>query len=116
MIFHHDTCNYHWEFYGHHHFLSYTLGFIYQSSSGSANTQLPGCFRPWAVSLIEHATFVLLYAMFIFPTRIFYRGVPGFVTDCRCGFWCRGLTTCLLCVGPLFGNLVQNDSMFVNLT
>ena len=28
-----------------------TLGFIYISSSGSANAQLPGCFRPWTFSL-----------------------------------------------------------------
>ena len=34
------------------------------------------------------------YVMFTFPTRIFYRGVPGFATDCPCGVWCRGLTTC----------------------
>ena len=31
-----------------------------------------------------------------------YRVVPGFATDCACGVWCRGLTTCLLYVGPLF--------------
>ena len=29
----------------------YTLGFLYISSSGSANAQLPGCFRPWTFSL-----------------------------------------------------------------
>ena len=30
----------------------------------------------------EHVTFGLLYVMFTFPTRIFYRGVPRFATDC----------------------------------
>ena len=45
-----------------------------------------------------------------------YHGVPGFATDCPCVLWCRGLTTCLLYVGPLFGNLVENDSRFVSLT
>ena len=50
---------------------------------------------------IEHVTFGLLYVMFRFSTRIFYGGVPGFATDCHCGVWCRGLTTCLLYVGPL---------------
>ena len=50
---------------------------------------------------IEHVSFGLLYVMFTFPTRIFYRGVPGFATDCPCGVWCRGLTTCLLYVGPI---------------
>ena len=34
-----------------HYFLNYTLGFRYLSSSGSANAQLPGCFRPWTFSL-----------------------------------------------------------------
>ena len=55
---------------------------------------------------IEHVTFRLLYVTFTFPTRIFCRGVPGFATGCPCGIWFRGLTTCLLYVGPLFGNLV----------
>ena len=41
-----------------------------------------------------------------FPTRTFYRGVPGFATDCPCGVWCRGLNTCLHYVGSFFGNLV----------
>ena len=47
---------------------------------------------------IEHVSFGLLYVMLTFPTRIFYRGVPGFATDCPCGVWCRGLTTrpCML--------------------
>ena len=31
--------------------LIYTLGFLYISSFGSANAQLPGCFRPWTFSL-----------------------------------------------------------------
>ena len=31
--------------------LIYTLGFLYISSSGSANAQYPGCFRPWSFSL-----------------------------------------------------------------
>ena len=50
---------------------------------------------------IEHITVGLLYVMFTFPSRIFYRGVPGFATDCPCGVWCHGLTTCLLYVGLL---------------
>ena len=35
---------------------------------------------------------------------IFCRGVSGFATDCTCDVRCRGLTTCLLHVGPPFGN------------
>ena len=30
---------------------------------------------------IEHVTFRLLYVMFTFPTKLFYRGVAGFETD-----------------------------------
>ena len=63
-----------------------------------------------------HVTFGFLYVILTFPTRIFYRGVPGFATDCHCGVWCRGLTICLLYVGPLFGNLLKSDSRFIKLT
>ena len=65
---------------------------------------------------IEHVTFGLLYVMFRFSTRIFFREIPGFATDYPCCVWCRGLTTCLLYAGTLFGNQVWNDSGFVSLT
>ena len=55
---------------------------------------IPSEYRP------EHVTFGLLCLIFKFPSRIFCRRVPGFATDCPCGVWCRGLTTCLLYVGP----------------
>ena len=64
----------------------------------------------------EHVTFGLLYVMFRVSTRIFYSGIPGLATDCLCDAWCRGLTTFLLYVGPLFGNLVWNNSGFVRMT
>ena len=76
-------------------------------------------FPPLGILLeywIEHVSFGLLYVMFTIPTRIFYRGVLGFATDCPCGVLCRGLTTCPLCFGPHFGNLVYNDSRFVSWT
>ena len=47
---------------------------------------------------------------------LFLMGDPGFATDCRSSVWCHGLITCPLYVGPLFGNLVLNDSRFVSLT
>ena len=47
---------------------------------------------------------------------IFCRGVSGFATDCPCGVWCSGLTTCLLHVGPPFGNGISNNSWAVGLT
>ena len=34
-----------------YYLLNYTLGFLSLSSFGSANSQLPGCFRPWTFSL-----------------------------------------------------------------
>ena len=55
---------------------------------------IPSEYRP------EHVTFGLLCVTFKFPSRLFCRRVPGFATDCPCGVWCRGLTTCLLYVGP----------------
>ena len=106
--FHHDSCDYHWVFMAINYLLIYTLGFLYISNSGSANAQRPGCFCPWTLSLNIGLNMFPLdsFVMFTFPTRIFYRGVPGFATDCPCGVWCHGLTTCPLYVGPLFGNLV----------
>ena len=51
-----------------------------------------------------------------YSTWIFCRGVPGFATDCPCDVWCRGLTTCLLHVGPTFGNRFLNTGWAVSLT
>ena len=45
------------------YFLNYTLGFLYLSSSGSANAQLPGCFSPW--------TFSLNFGLNMFPLDFF---------------------------------------------
>ena len=79
----------------------------------SLDVSAPG-HSPW---ILDWTCFLSTpYVMFTFPTRIFYRAVPGFATDCLCGVWCRGLTTCPLYVGPLFGNLVITDSRFVSLT
>ena len=57
-----------------------------------------------------------LYVTSGYSTWIFCRGVSGFATDCPCGVWCRGLTTCLLHVGPPFGNRILNNSWAVGLT
>ena len=51
-----------------------------------------------------------------YSTRIFYRGVSGFATGCTCGVWCRGLTTCLLYVSPIFGNRHVNNRLVEGLT
>ena len=57
-----------------------------------------------------------LYVTSSYSTRIFCRGVSGFATDCPCDVWCHGLTTCLLHVGPPFGNRFLNTSWAVGLT
>ena len=80
------------------------LGFPKLCSSGSAPLWMFLPLNILSEYWIEHVTFRLFYVMFGFSIRIFYRRVPDFATDCPCGVWCRGLTTCLLYVGPLFGN------------
>ena len=53
---------------------------------------------------IQHDANGPLYVTSSYSTWIFCRGVSGFATDCPCGVWCRGLTSCLLHVGPPFGS------------
>ena len=59
---------------------------------------------------IQHGAIGPLYVTSSYSTWIVCRGVPGFAIDCPCGVWCRGLTTCLLHVGPSFGNRLLNNS------
>ena len=86
------------------------LNYTFRLSAYAFSKCATPCMFPSRDNLLEywigHVIFGLLYAMFTFSTRKFYRGVAGFVADCPCGVWCRGLTTCLLHVGPPFGNLV----------
>ena len=79
---------------------------------------LPGCFCPWTFfeHLIQHGSIGPLYVTSSYSTWIFCRGVSGFATDCPCNVWYRGLTTCLLHVGPPFGNRFLNTSWAVGLT
>ena len=65
---------------------------------------------------IQHGANGPLYVTSSYSTWIFCRGVSGFATDCPCGVWCRALTTCLLHVGPPFGNRILNNSWAVGLT
>ena len=65
---------------------------------------------------IQHGANGHLYVTSSYSTWIFCRGASGFATDCPCGVWCRGLTTCLLHVGPLFGNRILKNSWAVGLT
>ena len=74
----------------------------------SAISHLPGCFCPWTffqnIGFNMHGAIGPLYVTSSNSTWIFCRGVSGFATDCPCNVWSRGLTTCLVHVGPPFGN------------
>ena len=65
---------------------------------------------------IQHGAIGPLYVTSSYSTWVFCRGVSGFATDCPCDVWCRGLTTCLLHVGPPFGNRFLNTIWTVGLT
>ena len=100
--FHHDSCDHYWNFYGHSLLVGLHLRLSVTKCFWFCKCSTPWMFLPLDIIReywIEHVTFGPLYVMFTFPTRIFYREVPGFATDCPCGVWCRGLTTCLLYVG-----------------
>ena len=60
---------------------------------------------------IQHGAIGPLHVTSSYSTWIFCRGVSGFVIDCPCGVWCPGLTTCLLYVGPLFGNRLLKQQL-----
>ena len=64
---------------------------------------------------IQHGVIGPLYATSSYSTWIFCKGVSGFATDCPCDVWCRGLTACLLHVGPPLGNRFLNTSWAVYL-
>ena len=106
--FHHETYDYYWDFVAILFNLNYTFRLCVTRYFWLCKCPNPCMFPALDILLeywIEHVTFGLLYVMFTFPARIFYRGVPSFAIDCPCGVWCRGLTTCLLYIGPLFANL-----------
>ena len=64
-------------------------------SFGSATTHLPGCFALGPYWILDLTCYLRTpYVTFRFSTRIFYRGVPGFATDCP--------LRCLPCVGPFW--------------
>ena len=65
---------------------------------------------------IQHGAMGPLYVPSSYSTWISCGGVSGFATDCPCDIWCRGLTTCLLHVGPPFGNWFLNNSWAVGWT
>ena len=65
---------------------------------------------------IQHGAIWPLYVTSSYSTWIFCRGVSGFATECPCEVCCHWLTTCLLHVGPPFGNPFLNTGWAVGLT
>ena len=117
-IYEHDNYDYYWDVYvpGYPLWTTY-LSFLKVGNFGSAITHPIDLSSPGPFFNIGPDVSVgLLYIKFVLSITIFYRRVPGIVTDCPCDVWCRGLTTCLLFVGPLFENLVLNNSWSVCVT
>ena len=118
VLFHHNNCDYYWDLYGQA-FFNYTLSLSLTRQFSFCKCAPPWMFPPLDIPFeywIEHVTFWLRYVRFRFSTEIFYKRVPTFATDCPCGVWYHGLTTYLLYVGSLIGNLVRNDTGFVSMT
>ena len=94
---------------------TYTFRHFETGLFGSVTTYLSGCFCPENFLNIElnmipsHSFLLCLGSLLGYSTG-------EFATNCPCGVWCRVSTTCLLYVGPPFGNVVGNDSEFVNFT
>ena len=77
---------------------------------------LSGCFCPW--TFFQNIGFNMMPSdsfMSHLTTQLGY-SAGEFATDCPCDVWSRGLTTCLLHVGPSFGNRFLNTSWAVGLT
>ena len=111
VVFHHTFHRYdyhcYWDFYGHYFHLNYTFRISVTKYFCFCKCLTPWMFPSPEILLeywIGHVPLGLTYVMFIFPTRVSYRAVPGF--ECPCGAWYFGLTTCLMYVSLLFGNLV----------
>ena len=101
--FHHDSCDYHWDSYGHSLLFELQFRLSVTKLFWFCKCTIPGMFAPLDILLdylIEHVASGFRYVMFTFPTRVFFRGIPGFATDCPCGD----------------KNDRRNDSRFVSLT
>ena len=73
---------------------------------------LPGCFCPW--TFFQNIGFNMVPSdpfMSHLATQLGYSAA-----EFPCDVWCRGLTTCLLHVGPPFGNRFLNNNWAVGLT
>ena len=94
-------------------FLNYILGFLKPSSSGSANAQFPGCFRPW--------TFSLNIGLNMFSSDSFMSCLQSLLGYSTGEF--QALQLSLRCLVPWINHLppvcwsfFKNNSRFVSLT
>ena len=119
VLFHHNSFDYHCDFLRPFFFFFTTsLGF-WLGSFGSTNA--PMMFLPLDFPFehsIEHVTLGLLYAMLdsLLGYSTGYLQALQLILHSLVGAVNHPLATCLLYVGPLFGNQVWNDSGFVSLT
>ena len=75
--FHYDSCDYHWDFYGHSRLFKLRFRLSVTKWLWFCKCTTPWMFPPLDIFLeywIEHVTFGPLYVMLTFPTKIFYRG------------------------------------------
>ena len=68
----------------------------------------PDCLLEYRIEQLNIGPF---HVRFIFSTKIFYREVPGFASDCSWSVWCRVLTTWLMYIG-LFLNSFKWQLVF----
>ena len=85
----------------------------------STRPHLPGCFCPW--TFFQNIGFNMVPSNPFrshLATQLGYsaREFQALQLVCPCDVWCRGLTTCLLHVGPPFGNRFLNTIWAVGLT
>ena len=109
LVQYQDGCDF-WHFFKQHFDTRYLV--FYNPSPPWMFLSLDLLSEYW----IQRGAIGPLYVTSNYPTWMFCRGVSGFATDCPCDVWCRGLTTCLLHVGPPFGNRFLNTNWAVGLT
>ena len=103
IVWYQDACDF-WYLFKQHFDIRYLVFYNISPPRMFLSLDLLSEYR------IQHGTIGSLYVTSSCSTWMFCRGVSGFATDCPCGVWCRRLTTCLLHVGPPFGNRLLNNS------
>ena len=107
VLFYCDNYDYYWGVYVRgYSFCNTDLGLLKLGNLDFAIARLK-MFQPMDLFLeywTGHVIIGLLYVIFAFSTRIFYREFQA--SQVICSVWCHGLNPFLLYVGYLFGDLV----------